>query len=81
MNEFDRDFSGEAKLDYGGSDFIILQPGAYVLCAVTGDQIPISRLRYWSGELQEAYRDAPTATKRWLEVNGGPGAAPRRSAR
>ena len=79
MNEFDRDFSGEAKLDYGDADFMILKPGAYVLCAVSGDQIPISRLRYWSAELQEAYRDAGTATQRWLEINGEPGAARKRS--
>ncbi|MEO1038538.1 MAG: DUF2093 domain-containing protein [Pseudomonadota bacterium] len=75
MSEFERDFTGEAKLEYGDADFMILQPGSHVLCAVSGDQIPISRLRYWSAELQEAYRDAQAATKRWLEVHGGPGGA------
>jgi len=29
-----------------------------VLCAVTGAQIPLHELRYWSVERQEAYADA-----------------------
>mgnify|MGYP006283519125 FL=1 len=74
MNEFDREFTGEAKLEYGDADFLILKPGAYVRCAVTDEKIPLSRLRYWSAELQEAFRDGPTATERWLEVHDGPGA-------
>ncbi len=55
MNRF---FSGEAKVHYGAADFTILNPGGYVLCAVTGDRIEIDQLRYWSHERQEAYRDA-----------------------
>ncbi len=73
MNTFDRDFTGEAKLDYGDADYVILTPGAYVTCAVTGEKIPLAKLRYWSAELQEAYRDAEAATKRWLAVYGGAG--------
>ncbi|PWE17697.1 DUF2093 domain-containing protein [Marinicauda salina] len=73
MNEFDREFTGEAHLEYGDADYLILKPGAYVTCAVTGERIPLNALRYWSAELQEAYRDADAATKRWLEVHGGPG--------
>lgn len=73
MNRFEKDFSGEAKLEYGDADFMILEPGGYVLCAVTGEQIPLNQLRYWSAELQEAFRDAEAATKRWLEVHSEPG--------
>lgn len=69
MNKFDRDFAGEAKIEYGDADYIILQPGAYVLCAVTGERIALNNLRYWSAELQEAYLDGPTATKRWLQIH------------
>ena len=69
MNKFDRDFAGEAKIEYGDADYIILEPGAYVLCAVSGERITLSNLRYWSAELQEAYVDGPTATKRWLQVH------------
>lgn len=73
LTAFDRDFTGEATLEYGDADFMILQPGAYVTCAVTGEKIAINNLRYWSAELQEAYVDAEAATKRWLEHFAGPG--------
>ena len=70
MNRFEREFEGEAHLEYGDADYLILTPGSYVICAVTGEQIPLQNLKYWSAELQEAYLDAIAATKRWLEVNG-----------
>ncbi len=76
MNAFDRDFTGEAHLEYGDADFMILKPGSYVKCAVTGDKIPVAQLKYWSAEQQEAYRDGYAATKRWIELNDGPGGAP-----
>ena len=60
MNMFFRP-SGEAKLHYGSSDFTILEGGAYVLCAVTGEQIPLEELRYWNDDRQEAYKDAGAA--------------------
>lgn len=70
MNRFEREFEGEAQLEYGDADFLILTPGSYVSCAVTGEQIPLSNLKYWSADLQEAYIDAIAATKRWRDVNG-----------
>jgi len=76
MNAFDRDFTGEAHLEYGDADYLILKPGAYVTCAVTGEKIQIPALKYWSAELQEPYVDAYAATKRWLSLNGGPAGAP-----
>ena len=51
-------FAGEATLHYGFSDFTIMDPGGYVICAVTGERIPLESLRYWSHERQEAYKDA-----------------------
>lgn len=51
-------FAGEATLHYGLSDFTIMDPGAFVICAVTGDKIPLEHLRYWNHDRQEAYRDA-----------------------
>jgi len=56
--------SGEAKLRYLDGDYDVLVPGAYVLCAVTGTQIPLDALRYWSVDLQEAYATPEIATKR-----------------
>ena len=61
-------FSGEAKISYGDSDYMIIEPGSYVLCAVTGARISIDRLKYWSGDLQEAYADAGASLKRWQEM-------------
>jgi len=54
---------GEAQLHYGSSDFTILEGGAYVSCATTGEKIPLEELRYWNDERQEAYKDADAALK------------------
>lgn len=47
--------TGEAKLHYGGGDYTVVQPGAYVTCAITGKRIRMEELRYWSVARQEAY--------------------------
>ena len=60
-----------AILKYLTGDYVVVQPGQYVICAVSGDRIDISDLKYWSAELQEAYRDAVLATKRHEEVRAG----------
>jgi hypothetical protein len=54
--------SSPAVLEYEMSDFSVLHPGSYVLCAVSGAQIPLDRLTYWSARYQEAYRGADEAT-------------------
>ena len=43
-------------------------PGSYVTCAVTGRRIPLSELRYWSVDRQEAYVDAAASLKRELSL-------------
>lgn len=60
--------NGPAKISYGSSDYLILEAGSHVLCAVTGKQIPLEQLRYWSDVLQEAYIDADASLKRWQET-------------
>lgn len=62
-------FEGEAKLHYGASDFTIMETGAYVICAVTGERISLDRLRYWNAERQEAYIDAAASLKGWQKAN------------
>ncbi len=57
----------EAKLSYGSSDYLILESGSYVLCAVTDKRIPLEDLKYWNDDLQEAYVDANASLKRRLE--------------
>lgn len=55
-----------ATLSYGPNGFRVLSPGHYVVCAVTGEPIPLETLRYWSAERQEAYASAEIATRRLL---------------
>ena len=47
-----------ARLHYLPGTFRVLSNGDHVVCAVTGVQIPLHELRYWSVERQEAYIDA-----------------------
>jgi hypothetical protein len=54
MNKLER-AGGEAVVEYLDSNLRLVKPGAYVRCAVTGQQIPLDQLKYWSVERQEAY--------------------------
>lgn len=60
---------GEARLRYLDSDYQVLSPGAFVVCAVTGQRIPLSELRYWSVDRQEAYADAAASLERELSLS------------
>ena len=51
-----------AQLFYEASDFEIVRPGSFVLCAVSGARIELDDLKYWSAEFQEAYLSAVEAT-------------------
>lgn len=55
-----------AKLLYEASSFRVLRAGQHVICAVSGEVIPLEELRYWSAEHQEAYASAEIATRRLL---------------
>jgi len=48
----------EARIHYLAGTFRVLSDGDHVRCAVTGRQIPLDALRYWSVARQEAYADA-----------------------
>ena len=48
-------FGQEAQLEYLDANIRVVRPGKFVRCAVTGDPIPLEKLRYWSVERQEAY--------------------------
>ncbi|MAA96860.1 MAG: hypothetical protein CMN87_14260 [Stappia sp.] len=58
---------GEARIRYLDADYQLLSPGTFVLCAVTGQQIPLDELKYWSVSRQEAYVDAHAALARYRE--------------
>lgn len=70
MNRFEKLFGmqGEARVRYLDGEFQVISPGDYVRCAVTGAQIPLPELRYWSVELQEAYASPEVSLKRYREV-------------
>lgn len=62
MNIFDKGFTpAEAQLRYLDADYVVLRPGSFVRCAITGRPIPLDELFYWSVERQEAYGDIETA--------------------
>jgi len=69
MNRFDKITpGGKAELVYGDGEFHVVKAGAYVLCAVSGKQIPLEDLRYWSVDLQEAYATPEISLKRHQEA-------------
>ena len=45
----------KAKLVYKHNSFDIVEEGSFVVCAVSGKEIPLNELSYWNVELQEAY--------------------------
>lgn len=52
-----------ARLHYLAGTYRVLVPGDHVLCAVTHQPIPLSELKYWSVERQEAYASAAASLK------------------
>lgn len=71
MNRFEKFFGSrdEAKVKFQDGDFQVVSPGDFVRCAVTGQSIALSDLRYWSVELQEAYASPEISFRRYLETN------------
>lgn len=55
---------------YALSSYRVVAPGDYVVCAVSGKQIPLEELRYWNSERQEPYADALCATARAQDIAG-----------
>ncbi|MBL9012362.1 MAG: DUF2093 domain-containing protein [Alphaproteobacteria bacterium] len=58
----------EAKLRYLPGDYLVLSPGSFVRCAVSGQAIPLDDLRYWSAEVQEPYASADIAFGRYEQL-------------
>jgi len=52
-----------AKLHYLANNFRMLSSGYHVLCAISGEKIPLDQLRYWSVARQEAYATPELATQ------------------
>ena len=66
LNRTDRSapMPGEAEVRYLDGDFRVIRPGVFVRCAVTGAEIPLEELRYWSVDLQEAYASPEAVLRR-----------------
>jgi len=52
-----------AKLHYMPGTYRVLSAGDHVVCAVTGQLIPLGELRYWNAERQQAYASPEAALK------------------
>ena len=71
LNKFERS-SGEAVVQYLDSNLRVVKPGAYVRCAVTGAEIPLDELKYWSVERQEPYASPEAVIMRIAEKSASP---------
>jgi hypothetical protein len=63
MNRFDKLLGKQrqAEIKFLDGEFQVMSPGEFVVCAVTGAQIPLDQLRYWDVETQEPYANAQAA--------------------
>lgn len=50
-----------ARLHFMANGFRVLTPGDHVVCAVSGEKVPLERLRYWSVPAKEPYASAALA--------------------
>lgn len=55
-----------ATLFFQPNGFRVVSPGNHVICAVSGEKVPLETLRYWSVDRQEPYASADIATRRLL---------------
>lgn len=71
MNILERGFSpAEAVVRYLDADYVVLKPGTFVRCAMTGKPIPLEELFYWNVDRQEAYADAAAAAAAFKKYRG-----------
>ena len=59
----------KSKLKFNPNNFEIIEEVDYVVCVVSGKNIPLNNLTYWNVELQEAYFSAKEAQQRYEELN------------
>jgi len=59
----------KAKLKYKNNSFDVVEKGDFVICAISGKEIPLEKLNYWNVELQEAYFSAIEANLRYKKLN------------
>ena len=54
----------KAKLIFKHNYFEVIEEGDHVICAVSGKEIPLKDLNYWSVDRQEAYFSPIEVNKR-----------------
>ena len=59
----------KAKLIFKHNYFEIVEEGDFVVCAITGKEIPLQKLNYWNVELQEAYFSVIEANERFKSID------------
>ena len=59
----------KAKLVYKHNSFDIIEEGDHVICAISGKEIPLTKLSYWNVELQEAYYSPIEVSKRYKNLD------------
>ena len=59
----------KAKLRYNHNSFDVVEDGDYVVCAVSGKEIMLNELSYWSVKLQEPYYSPLEANERYIKIN------------
>ena len=59
----------KAKLNYKHNSFDIIEEGNFVVCAISGKEIPVDQLTYWNVELQEAYYSPLEVNERYKILN------------
>ena len=59
----------KAKLIYKQNSFDIIENGTFVVCAVSGKEIMLNELSYWSVKLQEPYYSPLEANERYIKIN------------
>tara|TARA_B100001750_G_C15503842_1_gene598986 strand:+ start:1518 stop:1736 length:219 start_codon:yes stop_codon:yes gene_type:complete len=58
----------EAKVIYLDGDYELKNDGNYVKCAVSGKNISLHDLQYWSVELQEPYASSEFVVKKYQKL-------------
>tara|TARA_X000000950_G_C13898956_1_gene654121 strand:+ start:641 stop:835 length:195 start_codon:yes stop_codon:yes gene_type:complete len=59
----------KAKLIFKHNYFEIVEEGDFVVCAISGKEIPLQKLNYWNVELQEAYFSVIEANERFKSID------------
>ena len=58
----------KAKLKYKHNSFEIIEEGEFVICAISGKEIPLQQLNYWNVDLQEAYYSPAEVNERYRKL-------------